>query len=150
MRSFRPILIAFTSHAFIWARPSDGGDRGIAEQKIARRRFGSADRSERAEAQAGRAGQRMLRAAAHQGERDHPAGGSAPAQIIDHAKEEAVEEGNRQKGRGAPRSSPPATRRAGVRKQVFRDRRRRRRKLLRREIDSNAHKAAADELAAEI
>jgi F-type H+-transporting ATPase subunit b len=73
------------------------------------------------------------------------------AQIIDHAKEEAIEEGNRQKAAALAEIASAGNRaREDLRKQVSALAVAGAEKLLRREIDANAHKALLDELAAEI
>ena len=72
-------------------------------------------------------------------------------QIVDAAKEEAIVEGNRQKA-AAQAEIVAATSRAkeDLRKQVSLLAVAGAEKLIRREIDANAHKALLDELAAEI
>jgi F-type H+-transporting ATPase subunit b len=73
------------------------------------------------------------------------------AQIIDLAKEEAIEEGNRQKASAlAEIESATARAREDLRKQVSALAVAGAEKLIRREIDGNAHRALLDELAAEI
>jgi F-type H+-transporting ATPase subunit b len=73
------------------------------------------------------------------------------SQIINHAKEEAIEEGNRQKAAALAEIESAGNRaREELRKQVSAIAVAGAEKLLRREIDSNAHKALLDELAAEI
>ena len=73
------------------------------------------------------------------------------AQIIDHAKEEAIEEGNRQKAAAQAEILAATTKaREDLRRQVSMLAVAGAEKLIRREIDSNAHKALLDELAAEI
>jgi F-type H+-transporting ATPase subunit b len=73
------------------------------------------------------------------------------AQIIDLAKEEAIEEGNRQKAAALAEIASAGNRaREDLRKQVSALAVAGAEKLIRREIDSNAHKALLDELAAEI
>ena len=73
------------------------------------------------------------------------------AQIIDLAKEEAIEEGNRQKAAAlAEIESATARAREDLRKQVSMLAVAGAEKLIRREIDGNAHRALLDELAAEI
>jgi F-type H+-transporting ATPase subunit b len=73
------------------------------------------------------------------------------SQIIDHAKEEAIEEGNRQKAAAAAEIVSASNRaREDLRKQVSALAVAGAERLLMREIDSNAHKALLDELAAEI
>jgi len=72
-------------------------------------------------------------------------------QIIDAAKEEAIVEGNRQKAAAqAEIASATSRAREDLRKQVSLLAVAGAEKLIRREIDSNAHKALLDELAAEI
>lgn len=72
-------------------------------------------------------------------------------QIVDAAKEEAVAEGNRQKAAAQAEIVSAATRaKEDLRKQVSALAVAGAEKLIRREIDSNAHKALLDELAAEI
>lgn len=72
-------------------------------------------------------------------------------QIIDDAKQEAIVEGNRQKA-AAQADIVAATTKAkeDLRKQVSALAVKGAEKLIKREIDSNAHKALLDELAAEI
>jgi len=72
-------------------------------------------------------------------------------QIIDDAKQEAIVEGNRQKA-AAQADILAATTKAkeDLRKQVSALAVKGAEKLIKREIDSNAHKALLDELAAEI
>ena len=73
------------------------------------------------------------------------------SQIIDHAKEEAIEEGNRQKAAALAEIASASNRaREDLRKQVSALAVAGAEKLIRREIDSNAHQALLDELAAEI
>jgi F-type H+-transporting ATPase subunit b len=72
-------------------------------------------------------------------------------QIVDAAREEAVAEGNRQKAAAQAEIVSAATRaREDLRKQVSALAVAGAEKLIRREIDGNAHKALLDELAAEI
>ncbi len=72
-------------------------------------------------------------------------------QIVDAAKEEAIAEGNRQKAAAQAEIVSAATRaKEDLRKQVSALAVAGAEKLIRREIDSNAHKALLDELAAEI
>jgi F-type H+-transporting ATPase subunit b len=72
-------------------------------------------------------------------------------QIIDAAREEAVVEGNRQKAAAqAEILAATGKAREDLRKQVSMLAVAGAEKLIRREIDSNAHKALLDELAAEI
>jgi F-type H+-transporting ATPase subunit b len=72
-------------------------------------------------------------------------------QIVDAAKQEAIVEGNRQKA-AAQADIVAATSKAkeDLRKQVSALAVKGAEKLIKREIDSNAHKALLDELAAEI
>jgi F-type H+-transporting ATPase subunit b len=72
-------------------------------------------------------------------------------QIIDAAKEEAIAEGNRQKAAAQAEIDAAAGKaREDLRKQVSMLAVAGAEKLIRREIDSRAHKALLDELAAEI
>jgi len=72
-------------------------------------------------------------------------------QIIDAAKEEAIEEGNRQKAAAAAEIVSSGNRaREDLRKQVSALAVAGAEKLILREIDGNAHKALLDELAAQI
>ena len=72
-------------------------------------------------------------------------------QIVDAAKAEAIEEGNRQKALIEADIAASANRaREDLRKQVSALAVSGAEKLLKREIDANAHKALLDELAAEI
>jgi len=71
--------------------------------------------------------------------------------IVDAAKEEAIVEGNRQKAAAQAEIVSAANRaREDLRKQVSALAVAGAEKLIRREIDGNAHKALLDELAAEI
>lgn len=72
-------------------------------------------------------------------------------QIVDAAREEAIAEGNRQKAAAQTEIVSAATRaKEDLRKQVSALAVAGAEKLIRREIDGNAHKALLDELAAEI
>lgn len=72
-------------------------------------------------------------------------------QIVDAAREEAIAEGNRQKAAAQAEIVSAATRaKEDLRKQVSSLAVAGAEKLIRREIDGNAHKALLDELAAEI
>ena len=72
-------------------------------------------------------------------------------QIVDAAKNDAITEGNRQKALAQSEIEASANRaREDLRKQVSALAVSGAEKLLRREIDANAHKALLDELAAEI
>lgn len=72
-------------------------------------------------------------------------------QIVDAAREEAIAEGNRQKAAAQAEIVSAATRaKEDLRKQVSSLAIAGAEKLIRREIDGNAHKALLDELAAEI
>jgi F-type H+-transporting ATPase subunit b len=73
------------------------------------------------------------------------------SQIIDQAKDEAIEEGNRQKTAAAAEIASMGNRaREELRKQVSAIAVAGTEKLLKREIDANAHKALLDELASQI
>jgi F-type H+-transporting ATPase subunit b len=73
------------------------------------------------------------------------------SQIIDQAKDEAIEEGNRQKTAAAAEIASMGNRaREELRKQVSAIAIAGTEKLLKREIDANAHKALLDELASQI
>ena len=72
-------------------------------------------------------------------------------QIIDDAKQEAIVEGNRQKAAAQADIVATTTKaKEDLRKQVSALAVKGAEKLIKREIDSNAHKALLDELAAEI
>ncbi len=90
-------------------------------------------------------------AAADRSKKDLAQAETRRSQIIDHAKEEAIEEGNRQKTAAAAEIVTSGNRaREDLRKQVSALAVAGAEKLILREIDGNAHKALLDELAAQI
>lgn len=141
------ILIAFTAK-FIW--PPLMAAIEERQQKIAEG-LAAADRSKKAEAQAEEQVADLLREARTKANEIIAQAEARRAQIIDHAKEEAIEEGNRQKAAALAEIESASNRaREDLRKQVSALAVAGAEKLLRREIDGNAHKALLDELAAEI
>ncbi len=121
------------------------------QQKIAEGLRGRGPQQEGPRAGRGK-GQRGAARSARQGDRDHRRRRRrARAQIIDLAKEEAIEEGNRQKAAAAAEIVSSGNRaREDLRKQVSVLAVAGAEKLILREIDGNAHKALLDELAAQI
>ena len=120
------------------------------QQKIAEG-LAAADRSKKAEAQAEEQVAGLLREARTKANEIIAQAEARRAQIIDHAKEEAIEEGNRQKAAALAEIESASNRaREDLRRQVSALAVAGAEKLLRREIDGNAHKALLDELAAEI
>ena len=120
------------------------------QQKIAEG-LAAADRSKRDLAQAEERVNEVLREARGKATEIIGQAEARRAQIIDLAKEEAIEEGNRQKAAAlAEIESATARAREDLRKQVSALAVAGAEKLIRREIDSNAHRALLDELAAEI
>ena len=141
------LLIAFTAK-FIW--PPLMAAIEERQQKIAEG-LAAADRSKKAEAQAEEQVAELLKEARVKANEIIQQAEVRRAQIIDHAKEEAVEEGNRQKTAALAEIESAGNRaREDLRKQVSAIAVAGAEKLIRREIDSNAHKALLDELAAEI
>ena len=141
------LLIAFTAK-FIW--PPLMAAIEERQQKIAEG-LAAADRSKKAEAQAEEQVAELLREARTKANEIIAQAEARRAQIIDHAKEEAIEEGNRQKAAALAEIESASNRaREDLRKQVSALAVAGAEKLLRREIDGNAHKALLDELAAEI
>ena len=141
------LLIAFTAK-FIW--PPLMAAIEDRQQKIAEG-LAAADRSKKAEAQAEEQVAGLLREARTKANEIIAQAEARRAQIIDHAKEEAIEEGNRQKAAALAEIESASNRaREDLRKQVSALAVAGAEKLLRREIDGNAHKALLDELAAEI
>jgi F-type H+-transporting ATPase subunit b len=120
------------------------------QQKIAEG-LAAADRSKKDLAQAEEKVAEVLREARTKAAEIITQAETRRAQIIDHAKEEAIEEGNRQKTAALAEIESAGNRaREELRKQVSLLAVTGAEKLLRREIDPNAHKALLDELAAEI
>ena len=120
------------------------------QQKIAEG-LAAADRSKKDLAQAEEKVNEVLREARSKAAEIITQAEARRAQIIDHAKEEAIEEGNRQKAAALAEIESAGNRaREDLRKQVGAIAVAGAEKLLRREIDANAHKALLDELAAEI
>jgi len=120
------------------------------QQKIAEG-LAAADRSKKDLAQAEERVNEVLREARGKASEIINQAEARRAQIIDQAKEEAIEEANRQKAAAlAEIASAAARAREDLRKQVSVLAVAGAEKLLRREIDGNAHRALLDELAAEI
>ena len=141
------ILIAFTAK-FIW--PPLMAAIEERQQKIAEG-LAAADRSKKAEAQAEETVNELLREARVKAAEIITQAEARRAQIIDHAKEEAIEEANRQKAAAAAEIVSSGNRaREDLRKQVSALAVAGAEKLILREIDGNAHKALLDELAAQI
>ena len=120
------------------------------QQKIAEG-LAAADRSKKDLAQAEEKVNEVLREARSKATEIINQAEARRAQIIDLAKEEAIDEGNRQKAAAlAEIESATARAREDLRKQVSALAVAGAEKLIRREIDGNAHRALLDELAAEI
>ena len=120
------------------------------QQKIAEG-LAAADRSKKDLAQAEEKVNDVLREARNKASEIITQAETRRSQIIDLAKEEAIEEGNRQKAAAmAEIVSATSRAREDLRKQVSALAVAGAEKLIRREIDSNAHRALLDELAAEI
>jgi len=141
------ILILFTVK-FIW--PPLMAAIEERQQKIAEG-LAAADRSKKDLAQAEEKVNEVLREARGKASEIITQAETRRAQIIDLAKEEAIEEGNRQKAAAmAEIASATSRAREDLRKQVSALAVAGAEKLILREIDSNAHRALLDELAAEI
>ena len=141
------ILIWFTVK-FIW--PPLMAAIEERQQKIAEG-LAAADRSKKDLAQAEEKVNDVLREARGKASEIITQAEARRAQIIDLAKEEAIEEGNRQKAAAAAEIASATTKaREDLRKQVSALAVAGAEKLIMREIDSNAHRALLDELAAEI
>ena len=141
------LLIAFTAK-FIW--PPLMAAIEERQHKIAEG-LAAADRSKKDLAQAEEKVNEVLREARSKASEIINQAEARRAQIIDLAKEEAIEEGNRQKAAAlAEIESATARAREDLRKQVAMLAVAGAEKLIRREIDGNAHRALLDELAAEI
>ena len=141
------LLIAFTAK-FIW--PPLMAAIEERQHKIAEG-LAAADRSKKDLAQAEEKVNEVLREARSKASEIINQAEARRAQIIDLAKEEAIEEGNRQKAAAlAEIESATARAREDLRKQVSMLAVAGAEKLIRREIDGNAHRALLDELAAEI
>lgn len=141
------LLILFTVK-FIW--PPLMAAIEERQQKIAEG-LAAADRSKKDLAQAEEKVNDVLREARGKASEIITQAETRRAQIIDLAKEEAIEEGNRQKAAAMAEIASAATKaREDLRKQVSALAVAGAEKLIMREIDSNAHKALLDELAAEI
>ena len=141
------LLIAFTAK-FIW--PPLVAAIEERQQKIAEG-LAAADRSKKDLAQAEEKVNEVLREARAKATEIIQQAEARRSQIIDHAKEEAIEEGNRQKAAAAAEiASASARAREDLRKQVSALAVAGAEKLIKREIDANAHKALLDELAAQI
>jgi F-type H+-transporting ATPase subunit b len=120
------------------------------QQKIAEG-LAAADRSKKDLAQAEEKVNEVLREARGKASEIINQAEARRAQIIDTAKQEAIEEANRQKAAALAEIASASTRaREDLRKQVSALAVAGAEKLIRREIDSNAHRALLDELAAEI
>ena len=120
------------------------------QQKIAEG-LAAADRSKKDLAQAEERVAEVIREARVQAAEIVSQAEMRRAQIIDHAKDEAIEEGNRQKAAAAAEIVSMGNRaREELRKQVSAIAVAGAEKLIKREIDANAHKALLDELAAQI
>jgi F-type H+-transporting ATPase subunit b len=120
------------------------------QQKIAEG-LAAADRSKKDLAQAEEKVAEVIREARVQAAEIVSQAEMRRSQIIDHAKDEAIEEGNRQKAAAAAEIvSASARAREDLRKQVSALAVAGAEKLIKREIDANAHKALLDELAAQI
>lgn len=141
------LLIAFTAK-FIW--PPLMAAIEERQQKIAEG-LAAADRSKKDLAQAEDKVAEVLREARAKAAEIITQAEARRSQIIDLAKEEAIEEGNRQKAAAAAEIASATSRaREDLRKQVSSLAVAGAEKLIRREIDANAHRALLDELAAEI
>jgi len=141
------ILILFTVK-FIW--PPLMAAIEERQQKIAEG-LAAADRSKKDLAQAEERVNEVLREARGKATEIITQAETRRAQIIDQAKEEAIEEGNRQKAAAMAEITSAASKaREDLRKQVSALAVAGAEKLIMREIDSNAHRALLDELAAEI
>jgi F-type H+-transporting ATPase subunit b len=120
------------------------------QQKIAEG-LAAADRSKKDLAQAEEKVNEVLREARSKASEIVNQAEARRAQIIDQAKVEAIEEGNRQKAAALAEIDASASRaREDLRKQVSALAVAGAEKLIRREIDGNAHRALLDELAAQI
>jgi F-type H+-transporting ATPase subunit b len=120
------------------------------QQKIAEG-LAAADNSQKALAQAEEKVAEELKAARVKANEIIEQAHQRANQIVDAAKTEAVAEGGRQKALAQSEIDAAANRaREDLRKQVSALAVHGAEKLLRREIDANAHKALLDELAAEI
>ena len=141
------ILVWFTVK-FIW--PPLMAAIEERQQKIAEG-LAAADRSKKDLAQAEEKVNEVLREARSKASEIINQAEARRAQIIDTAKQEAIEEANRQKAAALAEIASASTRaREDLRKQVSALAVAGAEKLIRREIDSNAHRALLDELAAEI
>jgi F-type H+-transporting ATPase subunit b len=141
------ILIGFTAK-FIW--PPLMAAIEERQAKIAEG-LAASDRNKKVLAQAEEQVTEMLKEARTKAAEIIAQAEARANQIVDAAKDEAIVEGNRQKA-AAQAEILAATGRAreDLRKQVSMLAVAGAEKLIRREIDSNAHKALLDELAAEI
>ena len=137
------LLIAFTAK-FIW--PPLMAAIEERQQKIAEG-LAAADRSKKAEAQAEEQVVEILKDARNKANEIIAQAEARKAQIVDSAKDE----GNRQKAAAqAEILAATGKAREDLRRQVSQLAVAGAEKLIRREIDSNAHKALLDELAAQI
>ncbi|MEO8160892.1 MAG: F0F1 ATP synthase subunit B [Arenimonas sp.] len=120
------------------------------QQKIAEG-LAAADRSKKDLAQAEEKVNEVLREARAKATEIVAQAETRRSQIIDHAKDEAIEEGNRHKTAALAEIASAGNRaREDLRKHVSALAVAGAEKLLKREIDANAHKALLDELAAQI
>ncbi len=141
------ILIWFTAK-FIW--PPLMAAIEERQAKIADG-LAAADRSKKDLAQAEERVNEVLREARAKANEIIAQAEARKIQIIDAARDEAINEGNRQKAAAQAEIASAAGRaREDLRKQVSQLAVAGAEKLIRREIDSTAHKALLDELAAEI
>ena len=141
------VLIWFTMK-FIWPPLNKAIEE--RQQKIAEG-LAAAEQSQKNLAQAQQSVDAELRAARTKANEIIEQAHQRANQIIDQAKNEALAEGERQKTLALAEIEASATRaREDLRKQVSALAVTGAEKLLKREIDANAHKALLDELAAEI
>ena len=141
------ILVIFTMK-YIW--PPLNAALEERQKKIAEG-LAAADNSQRALAQAQETADGELRAARSKANEIIEQAHQRANQIIDQAKNDAIAEASRQKAVAEAEIVAAANRaKEDLRKQVSTLAVTGAEKLLRREIDANAHKALLDELAAEI
>lgn len=141
------ILVWFTMK-FIW--PPLNAALEERQKKIAEG-LAAADNSQKALAQAQETANEALKEARAKANEIIEQAHQRANQIVEAAKNEAVAEANRQKALAQAEIDAAATRaKEDLRKQVSALAVTGAEKLLKREIDANAHKALLDELAAEI
>ena len=149
------VIQAFAFIAVAWLVMKFGWPHIMAaieerQQKIAEG-LAAADKSQKALAQAEEKVNEELKAARSKANEIIDQAHQRANQIIDAAKVEAIAEGTRQKALAESEIAAASNRaREDLRKQVSALAVTGAEKLLRREIDGNAHKALLDELAAEI